>query len=119
MIPAITPVTALAGASPTSAAPAVTATSPTSATPAVTADSAATAASGTDGFANLLGTALDQLNATTSNAETLAIEGATGQANVADVTVAATEAQLAVQLATTVRNEGVTALNSIMSMQAG
>jgi flagellar hook-basal body complex protein FliE len=38
---------------------------------------------------------------------------------VADVTVAATEAQLAVQLATTVRNEGVTALNSIMSMQAG
>ena len=46
-------------------------------------------------------------------------KGATGQANVADVTVAATEAQLAVQLATTVRNEGVTALNSIMSMQAG
>lgn len=101
MIPAITPVTAIAGASPTSATP------------------AATAASGTDGFANLLGTALDQLNVTTSNAETLAIEGATGQANVADVTVAATEAQLAVQLATTVRNEGVTALNSIMSMQAG
>ncbi len=79
----------------------------------------ATAATGTDGFANMLGSALDQLNTTTSNAETLAIEGATGQANVADVTVAATEAQLAVQLATTVRNEGVTALNSIMSMQAG
>jgi flagellar hook-basal body complex protein FliE len=67
----------------------------------------------------MLGSALDQLNSTTSNAETLAIEGATGQANVADVTVAATEAQLAVQLATTVRNEGVTALNSIMTMQAG
>lgn len=79
----------------------------------------ATAATGTDGFANMLGSALDQLNATTSKADTLAIEGATGQANVADVTVAATEAQLAVQLATTVRNEGVTALNSIMSMQAG
>jgi flagellar hook-basal body complex protein FliE len=101
MIPPITPVTASPGASPVSVTP------------------AATAASGTDGFANLLGTALDQLNATTSNAETLALEGATGQANVADVTVAATEAQLAVQLATTVRNEGVTALNSIMSMQAG
>ena len=104
MIPAITPITALAGASPVSATPAAT---------------AATAATGSDGFANVLGSALDDLNATTSNAASLAIQGATGQANVADVTVAATEAQLAVQLATTVRNEGVTALNSIMSMQAG
>ena len=101
MIPPIVPVSAMAGASPVSATP------------------AATAVSGTDGFANLLGSALDQLNETTSNAATLAVEGATGQANIADVTVAATEAQLAVQLATTVRNEGVTALNSIMSMQAG
>jgi flagellar hook-basal body complex protein FliE len=101
MIPAIVPVTAVGGASPASAS------------------AAAGPASGGDGFANLLGSALDQLNATTSNAETLALQGATGQANVADVTVAATEAQLAVQLATTVRNEGVTALNSIMSMQAG
>ncbi|MGD0440421.1 MAG: flagellar hook-basal body complex protein FliE [Acidimicrobiales bacterium] len=101
MIPPIIPVSAMASASPASAAP------------------AATASVGNDGFANLLGSALDQLNATTSNADTLAIEGATGQANIADVTVAATEAQLAVQLATTVRNEGVTALNSIMSMQAG
>jgi|GEM_PF-1660877 flagellar hook-basal body complex protein FliE len=100
-IPPIPPITSVASAAPASATP------------------EATAASGTDGFANMLGSALDQLNTTTSNAETLAIEGATGQANVADVTVAATEAQLAVQLATTVRNEGVTALNSIMSMQAG
>jgi flagellar hook-basal body complex protein FliE len=103
MIPAISPVTALAGASPASATPSVT----------------ASAASGSGGFANVLGSALDDLNSTTSNAATLAVEGATGQANVADVTVAATEAQLAVQLATTVRNEGVTALNSIMSLQAG
>jgi len=100
-IPPIPPITSVASAAPASATP------------------EATAASGTDGFANMLGSALDQLNTTTSNAETLAIEGATGQANVADVTVAATEAQRAVQLATTVRNEGVTALNSIMSMQAG
>ena len=100
-IPPIPPITSVASAAPASAT------------------REATAASGTDGFANMLGSALDQLNTTTSNAETLAIEGATGQANVADVTVAATEAQLAVQLATTVRNEGVTALNSIMSMQAG
>jgi flagellar hook-basal body complex protein FliE len=101
MIPPITPVTAVTSVSPASATPAVGATS------------------GEGGFDNVLGTALDQLDQTTSNATSLALEGATGQANVADVTVAATEAQLAVQLATSVRDAGVTALNSIMSLQAG
>jgi len=66
-----------------------------------------------------LGSALDSLGATTSNAETLAVEGATGQASVADVSVASSEAQLAVQLATTTRDDAVTAFNSIMSMAAG
>jgi flagellar hook-basal body complex protein FliE len=104
MIPPITPVTAVAAASPAAAAP-----------------GAAAASSATSGgsFSNVLGSALDSLNATTSNASTLAIEGATGQANVADVTVASTEAQLAVQLATTTRDDAVTAFNSIMSMAAG
>ncbi len=101
MIAPITPVTALTSASPASVTPASAATS------------------GTESFENVLGTALDELGQTTSTADTLALEGATGQANVADVTVASTEAQLAVQLATTVRDDGVAALNSIMSMQAG
>jgi flagellar hook-basal body complex protein FliE len=100
VIPPIPSVTALAGAAPSSAVP-----------PAASSTGAS--------FDNVLGNALDALNATTSNADNLALEGATGQANVADVTVAATEAQLAVQLASTVRDEGVSALNSIMSMQAG
>jgi len=100
-IPPIVPVTAVASASPTAAAASVA------------------GASGTDSFENVLGSAIDNLNATTSNADTLAIEGATGQANVADVTVAATEAQLAVQLAATVRNDAVSAIDTVMSMQAG
>jgi len=100
MIPAITPVTAIASASPAATSPTADATSTTD-------------------FSNVLGSAIDQLDATTSSADTLALEGATGQANVADVTIAATEAQLAVQLAATVRDDGVSALNSIMSMQAG
>jgi flagellar hook-basal body complex protein FliE len=70
-------------------------------------------------FANVLGSAIDQVNQTMSNASTLELQGATGQASVANVTVAASEAQLAVQLVANVRNEGVTAFNSIMSMTAG
>lgn len=100
MIPAITPLSATASSSHLSAV-----------TPA--------GSSSGDGFANLLGSALDALDSTTANATNLALEGATGQANIADVTVAATEAQLVVQLASSLRNEGVTAINSIMSMQAG
>jgi flagellar hook-basal body complex protein FliE len=104
VIPLITPITAVASASPGAAAPGV-----------------ATGAAGTSGasFSNVLGGALDSLGATASKASTLAVEGATGQASVADVTVAANEAQLAVQLATTTRDNAVTAFNSIMSMAAG
>ena len=104
MIPAITPITAVASASPALAAPGA---------------AAASATAGSGSFANVLGRALDSLGSTTGNADALAVEGATGQANVADVTVAATEAQLAVQLATTTRDDAVTAFNSIMSMAAG
>ncbi len=80
---------------------------------------APTGVSGNGSFANVLGSALDQVNQTMANASTLAIQGATGQASVANVTMAASEAQLAIQLVANVRNEGVTAFNSIMSMTAG
>jgi len=106
MIPPIAALSSVVSATPATSSPALA--SSTSATP-----------TGSSSFANVLGSALDQLNQTTSNASTLAVQGATGQANVADVTMAASEAQLAVQLVTTVRNEGVTAFNSIMSMTAG
>lgn len=102
MIPPIIPVSSIAGASPAAAAPSV-----------------ASSQAGSGNFANVLGAAIDQLDSTTANASTLALEGATGQASVANVSVAASEAQLAVQLAAVVRNDGVAALNSIMSMSAG
>lgn len=101
MIPPIVPITAVASASPAAAAPATAGAAPAG------------------GFANVLGGALDSLGSTTANAETLALQGATGSASVADVTVAANEAQLAVQLATTTRDDAVNAFNSIMSMAAG
>jgi flagellar hook-basal body complex protein FliE len=101
MIPPIVPVTAISGASPGAAS-----------------SVAGGAASGSD-FSNVLGSALDELSQSTGSADTLAVQGATGQAGIADVTIAANEAQLAVQLAATVRDDGVAAMNSIMSMQAG
>jgi flagellar hook-basal body complex protein FliE len=67
----------------------------------------------------VLGSAIDELGQSTSSADALALQGSTGQASIADVTIAANEAQLAVQLASTVRDDGVAAMNSIMSMQAG
>jgi flagellar hook-basal body complex protein FliE len=78
---------------------------------------AASGAAGTsDSFTSLLGNAIDQANGVQQNAATLALEGATGQASVADVTVASTEAELSMQLITAVRDKAVDAVNSIMSM---
>jgi flagellar hook-basal body complex protein FliE len=94
---------------------AITAASPSAATPAAAASTSGVSGSGSD-FSNLLGNAIDQLQGVTQNADTLSIEGATGQANVADVTVASTEADLAVNLVTAVRDKAVDAFNSIMSM---
>jgi flagellar hook-basal body complex protein FliE len=96
-------------------------------TPSAQAASSATSGSGAaaaggpvngDAFASLLGNAIDGANAVQQNATGLALAGATGQANVADVTVAATEAQLSMQLLTSVRDKAVEAFNSIMSMTA-
>jgi flagellar hook-basal body complex protein FliE len=101
MIPPIVPVTSISGASPASA----------------TAAGGSSAAGGD--FSNVLGSAIDELGQSTSSADALALQGSTGQASIADVTIAANEAQLAVQLASTVRDDGVAAMNSIMSMQAG
>jgi|HubBroStandDraft_1064217.scaffolds.fasta_scaffold1648929_1 flagellar hook-basal body complex protein FliE len=101
MIPPIVPVTSISGAAPAAATSAI----------------GGGASSGE--FSNVLGSALDELSQSTGSAETLALQGATGQASIADVTIAANEAQLAVQLAATVRDDGVAAMNSMMSMQAG
>ncbi len=69
-------------------------------------------------FSDALGNALDSLNATQQSATDLSLQAATGNASVADVTVASTEADLETQLVTAVRDKAVDAFNSIMDMQA-
>jgi flagellar hook-basal body complex protein FliE len=80
----------------------------------------ATAASTTApaSFSDVLGNALDSLDASQQSATNLSLQAATGNANIADVTVASTEADLETQLVTSVRDKAVDAFNSIMDMQA-
>ena len=91
---------------------------------AVTPSATDTAAAGTGaapasggGFSNLLSNALNSFESTQSNADQMAQMAATGQlTNVHDLTIATTEAELATQLTTAVRDRAVAAFNSIMSM---
>lgn len=76
--------------------------------------------SGTGGadFASILAKGVDSLQATQANADTLAVQAATGDLkDVHDYTIAATQAQLATDLAVTLRNKAVDAFNEIMRMQ--
>jgi len=69
------------------------------------------------GFSNVLTQALNSIESTQSNADQMAQMAATGQlTNVHDLTIATTEAELATQLTTAVRDRAVAAFNSIMSM---
>ncbi|MGN6331571.1 MAG: flagellar hook-basal body complex protein FliE [Motilibacteraceae bacterium] len=69
-------------------------------------------------FASILAKGVDSLQATQANADTLAVQAATGDLkDVHDYTIAATQAQLATDLAVTLRNKAVDAFNEIMRMQ--
>src|SRR3954464_13439653 len=75
-----------------------------------------TAASGAD-FAGALGNSITGLEGLDRNASTLAVQAATGDlSDIQDYVIAATQAQLAAQLTTTVRNKAVDAFNEIMRM---
>jgi flagellar hook-basal body complex protein FliE len=80
-----------------------------------------TSASPTSGsdFASVLGKGLDAVSQAQSKADNLAVQAATGDlTNIHDYTIAATQASLMTELATTIRTKGVDAFNQIMGMQA-
>jgi flagellar hook-basal body complex protein FliE len=79
---------------------------------------AASATSGSD-FATALGHGLDAVTGAQNTADGLAVQAATGQlVDPAQYTIAATQAALMTQMATTLENKAVTAFNTIMGMQA-
>lgn len=89
----------------------------TAAAPAAPA-AAASAGSGTS-FATELAHGLDAVGNAQSTADSLAVQAATGQlADPAQYTIAATQAGLMTQLATTLETKAVNAFNTIMGMQA-
>jgi flagellar hook-basal body complex protein FliE len=79
---------------------------------------AAAAATGTS-FATELARGLDAVGSAQANADSLAVQAATGQlADPAQYTIAATQASLMTQLATTLETKAVTAFNTIMGLPA-
>ncbi len=79
---------------------------------------ASSGTSGTD-FATALGKGLDQVQAVQSNADSLAVQAATGDlTDISSYTVAATQASLVAQLVSTVRSTAISSFNEIMGMQA-
>jgi flagellar hook-basal body complex protein FliE len=81
---------------------------------------AAEAATGTSSssFSDVLGNAIDSLDSSQQAATNLSLQAATGNASIADVTVASTNADLETQLVTSVRDKAVEAFNSIMDVSA-
>jgi flagellar hook-basal body complex protein FliE len=75
-----------------------------------------TAARGAD-FASAIGNGLKQVDALDRTASTKAVQAATGDlTDVHDYVIAATQAQTATELTTTVRNKALDAFNEIMRM---
>jgi flagellar hook-basal body complex protein FliE len=106
--------------SPISAIGAISSISPTPAAGGVDGTPVAGGASptGTD-FASVLGKGMDSVAGAQHNADSLAIQAATGQSvDPAALTIAMTQAQLMTQLMTTVQNKAVMSFNTIMGMQA-
>jgi flagellar hook-basal body complex protein FliE len=102
---------------------ALTATMPTvgiagAAAPAGT-DAAAAGASTGSSFASMLDKGLNAVQSTQDKADSLAVQAATGDlTDIHDYTIAATQASLVTELATTIRTKGIDAFNQIMGMQA-
>jgi flagellar hook-basal body complex protein FliE len=68
-------------------------------------------------FSELMASAVEGLQSTQQNAESLATKAATGSLNdIHDYLIASTEASLATQMTVAVRNKAVEAFNEIMRM---
>ena len=79
----------------------------------------AAAGSTSSGFAAMLEKGINAVESAQSKADGLAVQAATGDlTDIHDYTIAATQAALVTQLATTIRTKGVDAFNQIMGMQA-
>ena len=77
------------------------------------------APSGGAGFGSALSSAVDGLNGLQHQADTLAVKAVTGDlTDIHQATLAATRAQVTMELVSAVRNKGVDAFNEIMRMQA-
>ena len=86
---------------------------PALSTPAVS----AAAPAGSSSFSDMLVGALENLDATQTKADNLAVQAATGDLkDIHDYTIAATEATLATELTVAVRDKAVRAFESIMTM---
>lgn len=84
----------------------------------VAAPQAPAAPSGT-GFGSALSSAVDGLSGLQNQADSLAVKAVTGDlTDLHQATLAATRAQVTMELVSAVRNKGVDAFNEIMRMQA-
>lgn len=81
--------------------------------------SPATSATGASDFGSALAGAVDNLQQLQSTSDSLAIKAVTGDLNdIHQATIAATRAQVTMEVVAAVRNKGVEAFNDIMRMQA-
>jgi flagellar hook-basal body complex protein FliE len=92
---------------------------PTSLAPTGSLGADAAGGSTASGFASMLEKGVNAVQSAQSKADGLAVQAATGDlTDIHDYTIAATQAALVTQLATTIRTKGVDAFNQIMGMQA-
>ena len=90
----------------------------TGATPATLGTSGTTGTSGSS-FTSVLGNAVQNLSDEQNTANSLAVKAVTGDLTaIHQATLAATRAQVTMELVSAVRNKGVEAFNEIMRMQA-
>jgi len=84
---------------------------------AATPDVAQASAAGDNGFASVLVSSLEELQAKQSTSDGLAVQAATGDLrDVHDYMIAANEAKLATDMVVTIKNKAVEAFNEILRM---